>query len=132
MPAIKFAPSSQETSETPVAPAATRVLFSPSLASRAPKPALESLRVEGPAPQQATVLRVAVDAIGVVRYALLAESSGSTAVDNRSLQQVQTWRFQSAERPADALDWGEVRILWAGGGETTAPPVPAPGGGGTP
>ncbi len=121
MPAAKLAPSPQETSETLVAPAATQVSFSPALASRAPKPAPESLRVEGPAPQQATVLRVAVDAIGVVRYALLAESSGSTAADNRGLRQVQSWRFLSEDRPADALDWGEVRILWAGGSETTAP-----------
>ena len=80
-------------------------------------------------PQQATVLRVAVDTIGVVRYALLAESSGSAAADNRGLQQVRSWRFLSVERPSEALDWGEVRILWAGGSETAAP-LP-PGGGGT-
>ena len=132
MPAAKLAPAPQETSETLVAPAATQVSFSPSLASRAPKPAPESLRIEGPVPQQATVLRVAVDAIGVVRYALLAESSGSTAADNRGLRQVQAWRFLSEDRPTDALDWGEGRILWAGGGETTAPAAPAPAEGGTP
>ncbi len=130
MPAVKFAPSSQETGEVPVVPAATtQVTFSPSLAGRAPKPGIEALRVEGPAPQQATVLRVAVDTLGVGRYALLTESSGSAAADNRGLQQVQSWRFLSEERPSDALNWGEVRIRWAGGNETTA--VPAPGGGGT-
>ncbi len=117
----RLAPSSQETTETPVAPSVTRVIFGPSLASRAPKPAAQSLRVEGPAPSQATVLRVAVDAIGTVRYALLAESSGSAAADNRGIQQVQTWRFLAAEHPADALDWGEVRIIWAGSSETAAP-----------
>lgn len=128
MPAVKFAPSAQETVETPVVPVTTtRVTFSPSLASRAPKPAPDSLRMEGSVPQQATVLRVAVDAIGVVRYALLAESSGSAAADNRGLQQVQSWRFLSVERPSDALEWGEVRILWAGGNETAAPPPPGGG-----
>lgn len=130
MPAMKFAPSSQETGEAPVAPVAiTQITFSPSLALRAPKPVLGALRVEGPVPPQATVLRVAVDAIGVVRYALLAESSGSAAADNRGLQQVQSWRFLSDERPSAALDWGEVHILWAGSNETATPP--APGGGGT-
>jgi hypothetical protein len=121
MPAAKFAPSSQESNEAQVAPAtATQVSFGPSLAARAPRLAPESLRLEGPAPQQATVLRVAVDAIGVVRHALLAESSGSAAADNRGLQQVQSWRFLSEDRPSDALAWGEVRILWIGG-ETAAP-----------
>lgn len=125
----RLAPSSQETAETPVAPTATRVIFSPSLASRAPKPAVGSLRVEGAAPQQATVLRVAVDALGTVRYALLAESSGSAAADNRGVQQVQTWRFAAAEHSTNAPDWGEVRIIWAGGNETVAPPAPATGAG---
>ncbi|MBI5686895.1 MAG: hypothetical protein HZC54_17645 [Verrucomicrobia bacterium] len=123
----KLAPSSQEPAETPVAPTVARVVFSPSLASRAPRLAVESFRVEGPAPQQATVLSVAVDGRGVVRFALLAESSGSAAADNRGVQQVQAWRFEGAQRPANALDWGEVRIHWAGGSET-ATPAPAKGG----
>lgn len=125
----RLAPSSQEPVETAVAPTVTRVVFSPSLASRAPKPVVESLRIEGPAPQQATVLRVAVDGPGTVRYALLAESSGSAAADSRGVQQVQTWRFMVAARPADALDWGEVRIIWAGSGETTAAPAAGATGG---
>jgi len=125
----RLAPSSQEPVETPVAPTVTRVVFSPSLASRAPKPAVESLRIEGPAPQQATVLRVAVDGFGTVRYALLAESSGSAAADNRGVQQVQAWRFVAAARPAGDLDWGEVRIIWAGGSETTATPAAGAAGG---
>jgi len=120
----KLAPSSQEPAEIPVAPAVTRVVFSPSLASRAPQPAAGSLRIEGPAPQQATVLRMAVDGFGAVRFALLAESSGSAAADNVGIQQVKLWRFEAAERSADALDWGDVRIIWVGSGET---PPPAPG-----
>ena len=124
----KLAPSSQEPAETAIAPTVARIVFSPSLASRAPKPAVESLRIEGPAPQQATVLSVAVDGRGVVKFALLAESSGSAPADNLGIQQVQSWRFGGTPRPADALDWGEVRIHWAGGSET-APPAPAKGGG---
>ena len=129
-PAARLAPSSQEPVEMAVASVVTRVVFSPSLASRAPKPALGALRAGGPAPQQATVLRVAVDGAGIVRYALLAESSGSTAADNSGVRQVQTWRFVAADRPAEALDWGEVRIIWAVAGETSSPSAPAPGAGG--
>ncbi|MFZ2644231.1 MAG: hypothetical protein WA117_24790 [Verrucomicrobiia bacterium] len=117
----KLAPSSQEPAETAVAPTLTRVVFSPSLASRAPKPSVDSLRIEGSAPQQATVLHVAVNAHGTVRFALLAESSGSAAADNRGIQQVQAWRFEGAKRADDALDWGEVRIQWAGGSEAVPP-----------
>jgi hypothetical protein len=124
----KLAPSSQEPAETPVAPTTARVAFSASLASRAPRLAAGALRVEGPAPQQATVLNVAVDGRGVVKFALLSESSGSPAADTLGVQQVQAWRFEAAPRPADALDWGEVRIHWAAGGETT-PPAPARTGG---
>lgn len=120
----KLAPSSQEPAETPVAPIVTRVAFSASLASRAPAIPGDLLRIEGPAPQQATVLRVAVDPLGIVRYALLSESSGSAAADTRGIQQVQAWRFTAAERAGSALDWGEVRILWAGGSETPAPAAP--------
>ena len=124
----KLAPSSQEPAETPVAPTVARVVLSTSLGPRAPKLPPGALRIEGPAPQQATVLRVAVDGRGVVKFVLLSESSGSSAADNLGLQQVQAWRFEAAQRPANALDWGEVRIHWAGGGETT-PPTPAKTGG---
>lgn len=123
----KLAPSSQEPAETPVAPTAARVAFSASLAARTPRIAAGSLRIEGPAPQQATVLNVAVDGLGIVRFALLAESSGSPAADNLGVRQVQSWRFEAAQRPAGALDWGEVRIHWAAGSET--PPAPAKTGG---
>ncbi|MCX6911213.1 MAG: hypothetical protein NTY01_24665, partial [Verrucomicrobia bacterium] len=114
----KLAPSSQEPAETAVAPNVTRIIFSPSLASRAPQFAANSLCVEGPAPQQATVLRVAVDGIGAVRFVLLAESSGSAAADNLGIQQIKSWRFEAAARSADALDWGDARIIWVGSGET--------------
>jgi hypothetical protein len=124
----KLAPSSQEPAETPVAPNVTRVAFGGSLASRAPTVSGDSLRIEGLAPPQPTVLRVAVDPLGVVRYALLSESSGSAAADNRGIQQVQAWRFMAAERAGTALDWGEVRILWAGG-ETPTPAAPDAKGG---
>ena len=118
----KLAPSSQEPAETAVAPTVTCAVFSPSLASRAPQFAANSLRVEGPAPQQATVLRVAVDGIGAARFVLLAESSGSTAADNLGIRQVKQWRFETAARSADALDWGDVRIIWVGSGEAPAAP----------
>lgn len=118
----KLAPSSQEPAETPVAPTVTRVVFSPSLASRAPQFATNSLRIEGAAPQQATVLRVAVDGIGAARFVLLAESSGSAAADNFGIRQVKSWRFEAAARSADALDWGDVRIIWIGSNETPAAP----------
>ena len=124
----KLAPSSQEPAETPVAPAVARVILSASLGPRAPKLPPGALRIEGPAPEQATVLSVAVDARGVVKFALLSETSGSPAADNLGLQQVQGWRFEAAQRPADALDWGEVRIHWAGGSETP-PAAPAKTGG---
>ncbi len=117
----KLTPSSQEQTETAVAPTVTRVVFSPPLSTRAPLPAVGSLRIEGPAPQQATVLRVAVDNHGAVRFALLAESSGSATADSRGIQQVQTWQFETVQRADDVLDWGEVSIYWVGSNEAVPP-----------
>jgi hypothetical protein len=124
--APKLAPPSPETAE-PASPLPdTRVVLSASLAARAPAGAGGALRVEAPVPPQATVLRVAVDGAGSVRYALITESSGSATADRRAIQEVNRWRFVEAKGVAGALDWGEVHIIWGAPQTAAAPPSAAP------
>ncbi|MCX7824743.1 MAG: hypothetical protein N2689_04210 [Verrucomicrobiae bacterium] len=116
----KLAPPTSDVAEPPIGPPATRVLLSGPLAARAPAGAGAALRAEDGTPQQATVLRVAVDGGGAVRYALVMESCGSAAADRRAIQEVSRWRFAEVKGSADKLDWGEVRIVW-GADQRAAP-----------
>jgi hypothetical protein len=98
------------------------MLLSAPLAARAPTGAGAALRAENGTPQQASVLRVAVDGTGAVRYALIMESCGSPGADRRAIQEVSRWRFAEVKGATDALDWGEVRIVW-GAEQRAAPPA---------
>jgi TonB family protein len=132
----RVSPMSQETAAEPAAPASTQVAITGPLAVRArPSLAASAPRIEGLAPAQTTVLRVAVDNLGRVRYSLVQESSGSAQADRKAVELVRSWQFTPRDGAADSIEWGEVRILWAGGAEAapaeTTPssrPAPAPGG----
>ena len=123
----RVSPASQETAAEPASPAATQVAIAGLLAVRA-RPSLTAgvPRLEGLAPAQATVLRVAADNLGRVRYSLVEGSSGSSAADRKAVEMVRSWQFTPRDGVADVLDWGEVRILWAGGAETAPAATPSP------
>ncbi len=122
----RVSPASQETETETAAPAVTQIAITGPLAARA-RPSLTANppRIEGIAPAQAAVLRVAADNLGRVRYSLAEGSSGSASADRKAVDLVKSWQFTPREGVADALDWGEVRILWAGGAETSPPAKPA-------
>lgn len=123
----RVSPSSQETVADMAPPAATQVAINGPLAARArPSLTASAPRIEGLAPAQATVLRVAADNLGRVRYSLVEESSGTAAADRKAVELVRGWQFTPRDGVADALDWGEVRILWAGGAESAPAAAPPP------
>ncbi|MBI5395042.1 MAG: energy transducer TonB [Verrucomicrobia bacterium] len=123
----RVSPASQETEMETVPLAATQVAITGPVAARArPSLTAHTPRIEGLAPAQATVLRVAADNLGRVRYSLVEESSGSVAADRKAVELVKGWQFTPRDGIADALDWGEVRILWAGGGEAAPTATPSP------
>ena len=123
----RVSPSSQESAAELASPASTQVAIIGPLAVRA-RPSLTAgaPRIEGLAPAQATVLRVAADNLGRVRYSLVEGSSGSVQADRKAVEMVKTWQFTPRDGAADAIEWGEVRIQWAGGAEAAPAATPPP------
>jgi len=123
----RVSPASQEAAAETTLPAATQITITGPLAVRArPSLTVGAPRIEGLAPAQPTVLRVAADNLGRVRYALVEEGSGSAVADRKAVELVRGWQFVPRDGVADGIEWGEVRILWAGGAE--AAPAAAPEG----
>jgi TonB family protein len=123
----RVSPASQEAVAETAPPAATQVAITGPLAARArPSLTANAPRIEGLAPAQATVLRVAADNLGRVRYSLVEESSGAAAADRKAIEMVRSWQFTPRDGVADAIEWGEVRILWAGGAEAVPVATPPP------
>lgn len=58
-----------------------------------------------------TALRVAVDAQGVVAYAMIDESCGDSTVDLLAVQALKNWRFAETESQK-ALQWGRATVFW--------------------
>jgi hypothetical protein len=75
-------------------------------------------------PLRITRLLIGADAHGVVRYSLLARSSGDPAADERGLTAARGLRFAPiAVDNTDGLTWSDMFIMWA---IEDATPTPAP------
>lgn len=71
--------------------------------------------IDSPVPVRPVAVRVGVSADGWVRYAMLEQGSGATAVDERAIAWAREFRFEprapAAQSPA--YEWGVVRFYWA-------------------
>ena len=59
---------------------------------------------------QGLKIRLAVSGDGNVRFVLLESSSGDAQLDSMALKAVLQWQFAQEQEPANAWDWGTVRL----------------------
>jgi TonB family protein len=73
-----------------------------------------------------TLLRVAIDADGNVKYVLVEQSCGSGRLDldQQAVQAARKARFKSTDQPG--LRWGRVTIFWHYAPEPREEVVPTP------
>lgn len=125
--AMPPAPVETTTASPPASPitAPSAIRFSDSLSGRtATMPMLAFHASSREAPQTA-LFRIAVDASGVVRYCLLEQSSGDTALDEQARKNLALARFGPAENlPNDKLTWATATIEF--GTDVALPPATEP------
>jgi hypothetical protein len=94
----------------------TGVIFAPSIQDRltAPYPSLPRVSAQILNQTLPTQIRLAIDAQGMIRHALIVMSSGSDALDNQALEHIRQFRFTKlSETENQSLTWGEAKFFWA-------------------
>jgi hypothetical protein len=106
-------------------PTPTTIRFSENLADRAvTHPTLRFRPSLREAPEGAR-FRIAVDSLGILRYAFLEESSGDSALDEQARQYLTLCRFQPLNRLTNdsSLTWATANFDF--GTDLQLPPGPA-------
>jgi len=133
-PSLELAPSAAPSAPVPIAtekfplrlpPTPTTIRFSENLADRAvTHPTLRFRPSLREAPESAR-FRIAVDSLGILRYAFLEESSGDSALDEQARQYLALCRFQPLNRLTNdsSLTWATANFDF--GTDLQLPPGPA-------
>ena len=93
-----------------VAPQATRITFSTTLAARAPRAAKFSPTQRSNKPIENTRLLLGVSAQGEVRFSFQQQTSGFPALDAEADDFIRTLKFTAST--TDAIAWGSVTFEW--------------------
>jgi TonB family protein len=115
----------QMTTAAPLPPplaAPSAIHFSESLGERAVTTPALAFRASAREAPQTALFRVAVDGSGVVRFCLLAQSSGDAALDEQARDALARTRFAPAENsPNEKLTWATATIDF--GTDVALPPA---------
>ncbi len=94
----------------------TGVIFASSIRDRVktPYPSIPPVSAQILNQTLPTQIRLAIDAQGIIRHALIVMSSGSDDLDKQALQHIRQFKFTKlSETQNQPLTWGEVKFFWA-------------------
>jgi hypothetical protein len=91
------------------------VIFAASINDRLikPSPSIPPVKAQILNQTSPTQIRLAIDARGLVRHALVVMSSGSDALDKLALEHIRAFKFSELpEAENSKLTWGEAKFFW--------------------